>query len=1278
MSLPIRQGPLWPGIKKSSKKFSRHLATIKYNLLFSPLFVSHIYKHKDAEEYSDDVVSATGLKVRLDSFLLDLHQRREQVNTQVKDRPRQIKTTAMRINQAQLDFVAADFRAISASIGGTNSGNIQNATADFMPGTQQEVPAVDLSQFTIPDLDYDWIDMDDFVEIDWVLPSESSPKTQILPLAYAPRFTYFRQTDHGHSGPDETGYSHFGDEPTHYCVMSDDNDPRRVQMELVTERLADIDAQIEYHERAIGEQELLVIRDGHQDSELKTHFELLIRQCESLQKRRKFLSAGLRHLEKQLLSEGLKSGTTYGAQADPDLPATEDSANSNSDGTDPQIDGLYASPDDGFVSDFNNRFIIHNIQLKWNNSLRNIILRYSHQVSQRRGFVYYMSRRAVKFILDIVEEQGKNKRGRSGLFERVSLSDSDYGMAEGDEEKAESVEDRIEQLLSDATKFVSADDPVSGESKPRPVSADDGKDIAPEFTPQNSYHLRLIAPQIQLQSEKNKKSVALITAKGMQLKVVSIMDKHRVSDDVSGLVQRRFSLDMDSAQFFVTTQKHLSHHIQLYAGNKYGNAPGSAWPPWVALEAVFDFSLNPFGFSKIIQKTSASLRYDKYNTLRLKYNEEVAKGENGDKPDPENGEDRMDQIWVDFPHLRAICDSSQYYSMYIIVLDLLLYSEPLAKVRSERLEKIMLASDFSDLRGAPETVNTLQRRIRQLEEIKNHFQIDARNLDKQGWEDRIAVEKDLASCEDELFFIMKAITTSQRKGDDRTNSQSHGVLRWYISASEVVWHLMKSQAEPLVEFQLKKASYERTDNSDGSNNNVIEIERLHGLNLLPNALYPQMIVPYLDQNRRGRESDDESMLQVKWLMLEAIAGIPVLDHFEVNLFPLKVQLEHDLGQKLFEYIFPGIGADAFENGGFSPFMIRNMRPLEDDDESEDEETLDAITTASPSLSNSSIEEQQTMTGPGAIELRLKPTHTLAEQRRTNPPSQRKKYHLAMTPLHRNSSPKGLKATDRARSTSRPASSRIPKKKSSVDSLRMIRRQSTEKPPPHTANGHEGEEKSKRFGLNRSNTSKERVRGDKTADDLTTMMTRASNYMTLAHVKINDVVLCLSYKGKGERNIEDVHDFVFRLPVLEYQNKTWSNLDLALRLKKDVIKALISHTPAILGNKFSHTRPTKQQQKRLRELANSAQTLPSSESMVNAISDGDRSFISRSSNSERSESPRRSFNSAGSPLARSVSNQSIHNPDNPSVMIQDSDWGEQDIPAPHHEVCAAPDFLMLEE
>jgi hypothetical protein len=1204
MSLPVRQGPLWPGPTKTSKKFGRHLGTVKYKLLLSPLFVSHIYKHKDPEDYGEDVVTATGLKVRLGNFKLDIHQRREQVNNLVKGRLKQVRSSAMRINRAELDFEAADFRAISASIEGTTSEDVERNTEDIVSSFQQPIASVDLSRFTIPDQDLNWIDMDDFVELDWILPQESNPKTQILPLAYTPRFTYFRQTDHGDKTSADTGFSQFGDEPTHECVMAQDNDPSRVQMELIKGRLATLEIQSENHERLLEEHENQLAQKGSDDADLKVKHDLLVRQAESLARRRKFLAAALQHLEKRIFE-----GNSHRAEHDSGQSSrTGENSESNSDSHNPDMEGDYAPEAEGLASEFNNRFTIHNPQVKWNNSLRNIILRYGHQVSQRRGFVYYMSRRAVKFIADIVEEQSKNKQKRKEYFGSSTPSASDE-RSSNEKDDNNSVEERIEQLLQDAKRFVNADDPspaTTSENQARPKSGDESDSISPDFTPQNSYHLRLIAPQIQLQSDKNPRSVTLVAAKGMTLKVLSIMDKRRVTDDVSGLVQRRFSLDMDGAQFFVATQKNLKAHLQFYAGNKYGNPPGSAWPPWLTLEAMFDFELNPFGFSRIIQRTSASLRYDKYNNLRLKYNEEVVQADDA-VHHPDQGEGRMDQIWVDFPDVRAICDSTEYYTIYIIVLDLLLYSEPLEKVRSERLEKIMLASDFSDLRGAPEMVFKLQERIQQLEEIKEYFQVQAKYLDKQGWKDRMALEKDLTSCEDELFFIMKAITTSQRKGDDRSMSKANAMMRWCLSASDVVWHLMRDRNEPLVEFQLRNAAYERTDLSDGSNYNLIEVERLYALNLLENAVYPQMIVPYIDQNRRP-DAKDDMMLRIQWYMLEAVAGIPVLDDFEVSLFPLKVQLERELGKKLFEYIFPGVGSNAFDNGSFSPFMIKQVKPLDDEGSDDGEMTPDFVSTPQ---SQDSASGEDSQPGPGSIELRLQPTLTLPDQRRSGQHSNRFK---GLTMTRANKDNRRLSPSDRSGQANRPATSGVPTKKKSVDSLRALARSSTDKSLTNTSAGSGEESKSKKFLLSRASNKKEQ------ADDLSQMMSRASNYMILAHVKINDVVLCLSYKGRGERNIEDVHDFVFRLPVLEYRNKTWSNLDMALRLKKDVIKALISHAPAILGNKFSHPRPTKQQQQRLRELASSSQMLASSDITLNpTTSTTSRSLASRDSGGEYSAS-----------------------------------------------------------
>lgn len=1249
MSLPVRQGSLFPGIEKASKKFGRHLATIKYNLLLSPLFIAHIYKHKDVEDYAEDILSATGLKLRLDSFMLDLHQRREEFAAPGKWRGKQIKTSGMRINQTQLDFISADVRAVSASIAGTSSESVKRATDEELASYHDPAPS-DMSRFTIPDNDFSWIDMDDFVELDWILPAETNPETKIMPLAYAPRFTYFRQIDLGeYPSEDEGKFSPFGNEPTHFCVMSQNNDPRRVQYGLIKERISKIEEHLETHKRTLGEQELRVVRDSNRDGSLKERYHILSEQGNILESKKEYLTTMLARLNKRL-DEKRPSPKLYGDSAERDLSSGDSSDDNEAE------DGTEQAPLSELINDFNNRFIIHNVQLKWNNSLRNIILRYVHQVSQRRGFVYYMSRRAVKFILDIVDEQSKTKHKRSDDDDETSqTTESEEApkiSIETDEHHDSNVESRIQELLNDAKKFVNADDPVQAEATQKPNAYEMSQDISQDFTPLNSYHVRLVAPQIQLQSEKHSKSVLLVTAKGIQLKVIQIMDKDRITDDVSGLVQRRFFVDMDSVQFFVTNQKSLMQFLHLYSGNRYGTPKGSAWPPWVPFEVNFDFKMNPFGWSRVVEKTSASLRYEKYNTLRLKFNDEINSGKSGRPHTPESAENRIDHLSVDFPHIRAICDSTQYYTMYVIVIDLLLYTEPLEKVRSEKLEKIMLASDFSDLRGAPEMVTSLQGRIRQLEEIKTHFQIHAKFLDRQGWQDRLAIEQDLTSCEDELFFMMKALTNSQRKSDDRgETSQTNGLLRWYLSASEIVWHLMRDKMEPLIEIRLHNAAYDRTDNSDGSNHNSMEIESVQGSNLLQNAIYPEMLAPFSEDGKQFVEGQDLKMLKVHWHMLEAIAGIPVLDQFEVNLFPLKVQLERELGKQLFEYIFPGVGSNS-ESGNFSPFMVRHMSAPQDGDGDSDDETQLSVSDTQ-AYENGSSDEQRNGPRPGSLERRLRPTKAFTENHKSKLGGtiNEEAHHFNL--FHHSKKPQTAPKTSLARALSRKHS-----RESLLSNPRASR--NTSSTSLSALNG--SSDRHKKFTLTR-NMTKDSVAGNekKPQDDLTQMMARASNYMTLAHVKIPSVVLCLSYKGRGERNLEDVHNFVFRMPALEYRNKTWSNLDLALRLKKDVIKALINHAGSIIGNKFSHHRPNRQKQSRLQELSNSSSLLPSSITLTSTNASDTSSMMDRSPTTDRAESPTDSrlirTDSFASSIRSSMANSGLHISESPQIPESEAEATE---------------------
>ncbi|KAH7140674.1 mitochondrial protein from FMP27-domain-containing protein [Dactylonectria macrodidyma] len=1199
LSLPIRQGSLFPGREKNSKKFGRHLATVKYNLLLAPLFMSHIYKHKDVEDYSENAVSATGVKVRFDSFSLDLHQRREEFNTLGRGRHNETaRTSGIKIHAAQLDLVSADVRAVSASLKGTTTEAIKKGSIATLWSDSEDKP--DLSRFTIPDNDFSWIDMDDFVELDWIMPTEPHPDTKILPLVYAPRLTYFRQTDIGGViAGDPTRTSPFGNEPTHFCILNHDNDPVRVQGQLIQERLDQLGVQMQTHARNVGEAELRVIKSDGKEPELVQEFEQLRKHTGVLREKKEFLESLLSQTQaKPLWSSQRISGDRKRSVGSIGI----------------HDETLHIPSTTEFESEFNNRFVIHNMQLKWNNLLRNIVLRYFHQNSQRRGFVYYLSRPAIKFILDIVEEQNKakaNGKPKSTHTGRGTTSSKDPSINES--ETGQDIEDRIKKILGDGRKFTSATWSTNADGVVEGSIEDLVNGIAEEFTPQSSYHIRIIAPQIQLQSDKNKKHVVLATAKGMELKVMEVMDKERISDTVSGLVQRRFLVNMDSIQFFVTHQKwFLTNLLSMYVGSKYGTPSGSSWPPWVPIEVVFDFQADPFGFKRVVQKTSAMIRYDKYNTLRLKYNDEVnADGANDDSQ--ENTETRMDNLWVEFPQARALCNSSQYYALYVIVLDLLMYNEPLEKTRSERLEKIILASDFSDLSGAPAMVQKLQQRIRQMEEIKEHFQIYSKYLDKRGWEDRLHLERDLAACEDELFFMMKAITTSQRKLN--VNSDSTGLLRWNISVRDIVWHLMQDSNDALVEFQLKDLEYDRTDNSDGSHMNLIRVGKVLGLNLLPDATYPEMVAPHIDPERPLAPNTEKEMIRVYWYMLEAIAGITVMDRFEVNVLPIKVQLEREVGKRLFEYIFPGMDGDKMTGTkNDSPFMMKQIGNEGDD------EDIDSLHSTNGRSDTTSFEKDSSSfsTRPGSLELRLRPTLTSSSKT-----DQSSKKTLSVNTGEGHS----------FRLFRTPGTSKTMLKKASHESLRSG---ATPRALGRTNTGFESkdgresiassEKRIPRFSLGK----KQAEEKDKQAsDDLTKMMTRASHFMTFASIKMPSVVLCLSYKGRDQRNFEDVHDFVFRMPTIEWQNKTWSNLDLALALKKAVMKALISHTGALIGNKFSKHRPNAEQRNKLRELASSSVLIAPSSSggsqhYPGSINDSDDSSIYGSSPVDFSRSPPRSI------------------------------------------------------
>lgn len=77
------------------------------------------------------------------------------------------------------------------------------------------------------------------------------------------------------------------------------------------------------------------------------------------------------------------------------------------------------------------------------------------------------------------------------------------------------------------------------------------------------------------------------------------------------------------------------------------------------------------------------------------------------------------------------------------------------------------------------------------------------------------------------------------------------------------------------------------------------------------------------------------------------------------------------------------------------------------------------------------------------------------------------------------------------------------------------------------------------------------------DDVEIMKQRAEQNKLFVYIKIPELPVKVSYKGKKEKNIEDVNNFHLVVPTLEYHNVTWTWLDFLMAMKQDSKSALLS-------------------------------------------------------------------------------------------------------------------------
>lgn len=224
-TLRIRVGTYYPP-RPITPKFGRHIATIKYRIILSKLFVMHGYIDDSQESEScifyctsqhksnsllawiDGITPWIGVKGMIDELRVDMHQRDQETKVRGID-PDTTKTAHRKpFYAAEVVLKGVDMRTVLAIFKEPLKAEVSTAG---LPQTSTYLKYNDLPQTPLTS---SWYNIYDFVELDWTSPSE--PILHYLPFAMCPRFAYFKRNA---ARTDNKQDSKFGIEPTHYCLL---------------------------------------------------------------------------------------------------------------------------------------------------------------------------------------------------------------------------------------------------------------------------------------------------------------------------------------------------------------------------------------------------------------------------------------------------------------------------------------------------------------------------------------------------------------------------------------------------------------------------------------------------------------------------------------------------------------------------------------------------------------------------------------------------------------------------------------------------------------------------------------------------------------------------------------------------------------------------------------------------------------------------------------------------------------------------------------------------
>lgn len=528
-------------------------------------------------------------------------------------------------------------------------------------------------------------------------------------------------------------------------------------------------------------------------------------------------------------------------------------------------------------ADFENVYQVHAPSLFMCDSVRDLLIQYYNCSRARRGFEYHMATRAVKFIRDQAETLMPRPNDQNADKMKTSVN------------AAQAAASALRRILTRERGSTSLD--IQSEVPPVPLEVNPLDGWEEGVILRKSHFCLLLKPQIILLNTESSNGIAeastvVLAAVQAKLQSFKIMDASNLEDAVSGTIITRNYVSLDGLQTFCPT-----------LANSHGDGP-------VPLEVLIDYRCESDAFDRIVPQTNATGHYDRFNRLRLRTKIAPSNRVYGEHPSNSRHThlyDETDLIEVRVPQFTVSADTRHFQFISDIITNLVLFSDVAHKARLEKLETLLFAYDFTDLRSAAQVVTDLQNRLRSAIDTYNDV---VRQLQGHRSEPKLEILKLQAHVHllaEELNLIFDAIRLAQSKADDNIDQKSALLLR--ASSSEISWRMNDERRELLAKLALQNIDFTWLSKQDSSTVSRLTIYDLQAFDGSPHAIWTETVSKYEEPSNHSSNKRD-LFLDANWIILAPVGGITIYEKFQVDFHPIRLQLDARLGQRIMEYIWP--------------------------------------------------------------------------------------------------------------------------------------------------------------------------------------------------------------------------------------------------------------------------------------------------------------------------------------------------------------------------------------